>query len=126
MDTVGRRLKLLEMEGLGFSQSEIVKELSIQGKVSERAVYNDFENRSKWQPLLTAKKQVHRIINLYEQIYKKAAFKHLSSQNESIQLGALKIMLEIVHRLNEVLVLPELVERLKQLEKKAEKGVFIK
>ena len=114
------------MEGLGFSQSEIVKELSVKARVSERTIYNDFENRMQWQPMHIAEREVYRIVNLYDQIYKKAAFKYLSSQNESIQLGALKVMLEIVKRQHEVLVLPELVERLKLLEEKAAKGVFVK
>ena len=114
------------MEGLGFSKAEIVKELRVKANVSERTVYKDFEKRYKWQHLLTADKQVHRIINLYEQIYKKAAYKYLSSGNESVQLGALKIMFEIVKQLKEILVLPELLGRLKALEEKAKDGVFVK
>ena len=121
-----RRLELLKMEGLGLSQAEIVKELSAKAQVSERTIYNVFESRMHWQPLAKAEREMYRIVNLYDQIYKKAAFKYLSSQNESVQLGALKIMLEIVKRLNEVLVLPELNDRLKALEEKAEKGVFVK
>lgn len=126
MNTVERRLEILNMEGSGFSKAEIVKELSVKGDVSERAVYKDFERRDKWQPLLTADKQVHRIINLYEQIYRKAALKYLSSKNENVQLGALKIMFETVKQLEEILVLPELVGRLKTLEVKAKGGVFVK
>jgi hypothetical protein len=43
---------LLKLEGLGFAQVEIVKELSQKASCSERAVYNDFETRSIWQPIL--------------------------------------------------------------------------
>ena len=45
MDAVSRRLELLKLEGLGFSQAEIVKELSVKCACSERAVYGDFEGR---------------------------------------------------------------------------------
>jgi len=38
-----------------------------------------------------------------------AAFKHLASQNESVQVWTLKIMLEATGELAEVLALPELI-----------------
>ena len=44
MDAVFRRLELLKLEGLGFSQAEIVKELSMKCACSRRTVYNDFEH----------------------------------------------------------------------------------
>lgn len=44
MDADYRRLELLKLEGLGFSQAEIVKELSVKCACSERAVYSDFES----------------------------------------------------------------------------------
>jgi transcriptional antiterminator len=109
------------MEGLGFSKTEVVKELSVKAHVSERTIYNDFENRMSWQPINEAKYELYRIINLYNQIYRKAAYKYLSSQNESVQLGALKVMLEIAKQLNEVLVVPELMNRLEHLEEKVAK-----
>jgi hypothetical protein len=37
VDTVSRRLELLKLEGLGFSQAEIVKELSVKLKVVARS-----------------------------------------------------------------------------------------
>lgn len=113
------------MEGLGFSKAEIVKDLSVKAKVSERTVYKDFETRHKWQLIFSADKQVYRVINLFEQIYQKAAFKYISSKNENVQLGALKMMFETAKQLREILVLPELLNRLKTLENKAEKGVFV-
>ena len=45
MDVISSRLELLKLEGLGFSQAEIVKELSQKLACSRRTVYNDFENR---------------------------------------------------------------------------------
>jgi hypothetical protein len=43
VDVVSRRLELLRLEGLAFSQVEIVKELSQKCACSKRTVYNDFE-----------------------------------------------------------------------------------
>jgi hypothetical protein len=42
---------LLKLEGLGFSQAEIVKELSQKNVCSKRTIYNDFEARATWQPI---------------------------------------------------------------------------
>ena len=52
MDAVSRRLELLKLEGLGFSQAEIVKELSVKCACSGRTVYSDFETRGSWQPVV--------------------------------------------------------------------------
>ena len=52
METVVRRLDLLKLEGMGFNQSEIVKQLSEKYRCSDRTVYYDFENRRDWQPAL--------------------------------------------------------------------------
>jgi len=38
VDVDSRRLELLKLEGLGFSQAEIVKELSVKCASSERTV----------------------------------------------------------------------------------------
>jgi len=45
MDAVSRRLELLKLEGLGFSQAEVVKELSLKLGCSGRTVYGDFETQ---------------------------------------------------------------------------------
>ena len=50
MDTASIRLELLKLEGLGFSQYEIMKELSVKCARSERTLYTDFESRESWQP----------------------------------------------------------------------------
>ena len=43
MDVVVGRLELLKREGMGFNQSEIVKQLSEKFQYSERSVYYNFE-----------------------------------------------------------------------------------
>ena len=77
MDTDSRRLELLKLEGLDFSQAEIVKELSVKCTCSERTVYSDFETRESWQPILQSVVKFEgvllKVVNRYEQIYRQAS-----------------------------------------------------
>ena len=129
MDTDSRRLELLKLEGLGFSQGEIVKELSVKCTCSERTVYSDFETRETWQPTLQSVVEPNavllKVINRYEQIYRQASMRLLTSSNELAQLGALNIMIKANDALRDTAVLPEVLGRLKDLEEKAKKGVFV-
>jgi len=125
-----RRLEALKLEGMGLSQPEIVKQVSQKFQVSARSVYRDFQLRGQWQPVLLQlkgqDKVVQKVINRYEQIYERAAFKHVTSQNENVQIGALKIMLDANGKICEAVVLSEVAGRLKMLEAEAKKGVFVK
>jgi hypothetical protein len=129
VDVVSRRLELLKLEGLGFSQAEIVKELSQKCACSSRTVYNDFETREGWQPVvqsvIDARGVLLKVINRYEQIYRQASIRLLTASNELAQLGALNTMLKANAALFETAVLPEVLGRLKILEDKAKKGVFV-
>ena len=129
MDAVSRRLELLKLEGLGFSQAEIVKELSQKCACSRRTLYKDFENRDSWQPILQSvlnpERVLLKVVNRYEQIYRQASIRLLTASNELAQLGALNIMLKATSMLNETAVLPEVLGRLKELEEKAKRGVFV-
>ena len=129
MNTVTRRLELLKLEGMGFNQSEIVKELSEKYRCSERAVYYDFETREDWQPSLQQLDDPQAIllktINRYEEIYRQASMRLLTGTQEFTQLGALNIMLKANGKVWETAVLPELLNRLKSLEEKAKRGVFV-
>jgi len=120
-----RRLEALKLEGMGLSQPEIVKQISQKFQVSARSIYRDLQLRSQWQPALLQLKDrdkvMQKIINRYEQIYERAAFKHVTSQNENVQVGALKIMLEATAKLAETLVFPDIIPRIEVLEKQAER-----
>jgi len=73
MEVVHRCLELLKLEGLGLSQTEIVKHLSEKMGYSERTIYSDFECRATWQPLLQATDPndiLLKVINRYEEIYR--------------------------------------------------------
>jgi len=129
LDAVSRRLELLKLEGLGFSQAEIVKELSVKYECSRRTMYTDFEGRACWQPVLQSvvdsEGVLLKVVNRYEQIYRQASVRLLRVSNELAQLGALNIMLKANAMLFETAVLPEVLSRLKMLEEKARRGVFV-
>jgi transcriptional antiterminator len=129
MDAVSRRLELLKLEGLGFSQAEIVKELSQKLTCSQRTVYNDFETRESWQPVvqsvIDARSVLLKVVNRYEQIYRQASIRLLTASNELAQLGALNTMLKANSLLYETAVLPEVLCKLKELEEKTKRGVFV-
>lgn len=109
-----RRLDLLRMEGEGFSKPEIVKDLSTKYKCSIRNVYYDFETRASWQPKLQDQQTlVQKTLNRFEYVYRQAAFKAKHSQNESIQLGALRLMSDVTARIQELIMLPELRNQMK-------------
>ena len=129
MDAASRRLELLKLKGLGFSQVEIVYELSQKASCSKRTVYSDLESRAVWQPVLQSvvksEQVLLKVVNRYEQIYRQASMRLLTSSNELTQLGALNTMLKANSLLFETAVLPELMGRLRVLEDKAAKGVFV-
>jgi len=129
LTTVKRRLELLKLEGLGFSMPEIVTELSQKYGCSGRTVYRDFESRGRWQPELQNVKNhsqiLIRTVNRYEQIYREASVRLLTGTQELTQLGALNIMLKVNSKIYEIAVLPDILNRLKELEEKAGKGVFV-
>jgi len=120
---------LLKLEGLGFSQAEIVNELSQKLSCTKRVVYKDFETRESWQPTLQSvvksDKVLLKVINRYEQIYRQASMRLLTSSNELAQMAALNTVLKANSLLFETAVLPELIGRLKVLEDKAAKGFFV-
>ena len=128
-EAVLRRLELLKLEGIGLTQSEIVKQLSQKATCSERTVYNDFETRQSWQPLLqgisTPDDVLLKIINRYEEIYRQASRRMLTSQNALVQIAALNTMLKANSLMFDTAVLPQLMAKLKILEDKVKKGVFV-
>jgi transcriptional antiterminator len=125
VNTVERRLELLKLEGMGFNQVEIVKQLSQKHGCSDRTVYYDFENRANWQPTLQQLSDHEAIllktVNRYEQIYREASIRLLTGTQELTQLGALNIMLKVNSKIYEVAVLPDILNRLKELEEKSGK-----
>ena len=129
MEVVSRRLELLKLEGLGLCQAEIVRQLSQKMDCSERTIYNDFECRSTWQPLLqganTPCDVLFKVLNRYEEIYRQASKRMLSSPNLLVQIGALNIMLKANSLMFQTAALPDLINRLKALEDKSKKGVFV-
>jgi hypothetical protein len=129
VDTIARRLELLKLEGLGFSQAEIVNQLSQKAECSKRAIYLDFESRSSWQPILQSVMKyddvLMKVVNRYEQIYRQASICLLTCESEWTKIGSLNTMLKANTMLFQTAVLPEVIKRLQALETKAKHGVFV-
>jgi hypothetical protein len=113
LDTVLRRLELLKLEGLGFSQAEIVNELSQKLTCSKRVLYKDFESREVWQPILQSVVKpdgvLLKVLNRYEQIYRQASLRFITTSNELARMAALNIMLKTNSLMCETAVLPEVL-----------------
>lgn len=101
---VERRLDFLKLEGLGLSLCEIVKQLSVKYRKSERTIYYDAETRETWQPLFTQLFDLDKarlvVVNRYERIYREAAFELLKGED---RLGALREMRETTAALVKIL-----------------------
>jgi hypothetical protein len=95
VNTVERRLELLKLEGMGFNQVEIVKQLSQKHGCSDRTVYYDFENRANWQPTLQQSSDHEAILlktfNRYEQIYREASVRLVQDSDSSLHGSNLRI-----------------------------------
>ena len=120
---------MLKLEGLGFSQAEIVTQLSQKAQCSTRTIYLDFESRRDWQPVLQSvikcEDVLLKVVNRYEQIYRQASICLLTCESEWVKIGALNTMLKANAMLFQTAVLPEVVNRLQVLEAKAKHGVFV-
>ena len=129
MEAVSRRLELLRLEGVGLTQKEIVKQISQKMSCSERSVYNDLECRCSWQPLLQGLSKpddlLLKIVNRYEEIYRQASKRMLTSPSDLAQIAALNTMMKANSLMFETAVLPELMGKIKMLEDKVKKGVFV-
>lgn len=96
--TLERRLEILKLEGMGFSEFEIVKDISKRFQCTKRNVYLDFQSKAKWQPQLQKLSMaLQTVLNRHEQIYRKAAFMYLKSRGEKERLAALNIMRSVNH-----------------------------
>ena len=120
-NTLERRLKLLKMEGIGFSQSEIGTTLSEDFHVTKRTIRRDFQLRHEWQPLLQEmdpQKSLLKTLNRYEQIYRKASLITLQADSDAAKVGAFNIMLKANEKISETLLLPGILQDLKDIKRK--------
>lgn len=94
--TLERRLEILKLEGNGLEPCEIVKELSVKYGITERAVYKDFETRSRWQPQLQdLKKTLLKVRNRHEQLYRKAVVAYMQAKSDHARIAALNLMRQV-------------------------------
>jgi len=102
-NTVEIRLKLLKMQGLGFSKRETVKHLSETFKISESAGYYHFATRDRWisQYLDFKDKEELKfnILNQFNQINREASFQYLHTADPKAKIGFLRTRLAAVDKL---------------------------
>jgi len=115
---VARRLDFLKMEGMGFSLCEIVKELSVKYRKTERTLYYDAETRKTWQPLFMQLFDLDKarliVVNRYEWIYREAAKELLLGKDK---MSALKVMLDVTKSLVDLLGIGPIPKEPTQTEK---------
>ena len=66
-----------------------------------------------------------KVLNTYEQIYRQASLRFITTSNELARMAALNIMLKANSLMCETAVLPEVLGRLRDLDDKAKRGVFV-
>ena len=99
MNILERRLEILKAEGMGMNRAETVKQISEQYNIPKDDLWRDYRTKPKWQNHfqgLDADKLRFTIHNRLEYCYRKASFLLLTTQNESVKLGALARMTEIL------------------------------
>jgi hypothetical protein len=120
LDKGTRRLEELKLEGLAFSQAEVVNELSIKLTCSKRVLYKDFESREIGQPVLQSVVKpdgvLLKVMNRYEQIYRQPSLRLITMSNELAQIATLNIMLKANSLLCETAVLPPVFGLIKFIE----------
>ena len=93
---IERRLELLNLEGMGFYQAEIVKELSVKWHKTERTIYYDFETRETWQPLFSEYRDMNKarlvILNRLDYIYRQASLE----KDSATMLNVTKYLAEVL------------------------------
>ena len=88
-----RRLELLKLEGNGLSSPEMVKDLSIKYRVSERSIYYDLETKTLWQPVFQETKNAYlKMINRHEQLYRKAMLIYVQAKSTRERIFAIHLM----------------------------------
>ena len=126
MDMVARRLELLKLEGLGFSQVEVVNELSQKLSCSKRVLYKDFESREVWQPLLQSVVKSAdvslKLLNTYERICRQALMRFLTAPSELAKLPTLNFILNANSLVSETAILPRFLDAQRSLDEKAKNG----
>jgi hypothetical protein len=97
-----RRMEILKMQGMGFNDHEITKELSQKYNVSRRAVQRDIQVQAEWSLVLSKtdrKRLFAKYVAMYEQNYRNMAVIKVTTENESNRIGASKLQVEILDRL---------------------------
>lgn len=101
------RLKLLKMQGLGFSKAETVKQLTETFNITRGGAYYHFETLSKWASQYLDFENVKdfqfNILNQLSTINREASFQYLQAKEDNARIGYLRVRLEALSKLAEFL-----------------------
>ena len=93
--------------------------------VTERALWSDWQRRSKWVPVLLNLEKYAGFAEIVEQklnAVQKAAWSiYLKASNDSARVGALRTVLEALEIHRDIVQTRDIIERLGKLEETAQK-----
>ncbi len=125
-----RRVEMLDAISTGLHPTIVVSQIAEKYGVSERALWSDWERRSKWVPVLLELEKYASFIDILGQklnAVQKAAWSiYLKASNDNARVGALKTVLESLEIHRDLVQTQSFIDRLEKLEEKAKGGVFVK
>ena len=125
-----RRVEMLDAVSTGLHPSAVIIQSAEKYGVTERALWNDWERREKWVPILLNLEKYAGFTEIVEQklnAVQKAAWSiYLHASNDSARVCALKAVLESLEIHRDLVQTQDLIDRLEKLEEKAKEGVFVK
>ena len=109
---------MLDAVSTGLHPSAVVQVAGKYG-VSERCLWNDWQRRSKWVPLLLNLEKYAGFCEMVEQklnAVQKAAWSiYLKASNDNARVGALRTVLEALEIHGSIVQTKEVIERLDRL-----------
>ena len=120
-----RRAEMLDAVSTGLHPSAVVTQLAEKYGVTERALWSDWQRRSKWVPVLLNLEKYAGFAEIVEQklnAVQKAAWSiYLKASNDSARVGALRTVLEALGIHRDIVQTKDIIERLGRLEEIAQR-----
>lgn len=116
---------MLDAVSTGLRPSAVIGQLAGKYGVSERALWSDWQRRSKWVPLLLDLEKYAGFAEMIGQklnAVQKAAWSiYLKASNDNARVGALRTVLEALEFRRDIVQTEGILERLDRLEELAKK-----
>jgi hypothetical protein len=125
-----RRVEMLDAVSTGLHPSAVIAQLAEKYDLSEKALWSDWERRSKWVPILLTLEKYADFSNMLGQklnaVQKVAWTIYLKASNDNARVGALRTVLEALEIHRDIVQTQDFIDRLEKLEGKAKEGIFVK